>query len=103
MRNKSSTLLIKDPERNFHPSRRLHSVFEDRRCQPLIGAFGSRILPSLCDRRHRHAEIWPRVSVKSCVDLASFFACSSLKSVLSSACLLTMVSYHAQKTVAWCG
>src|SRR5438876_4914975 len=40
----------------------LSGHFEDRRCQPMIGAFGSRTFPSLCDRRHRHAEIWPRLS-----------------------------------------
>jgi hypothetical protein len=41
---------------------RVSGHFEDRRCQPMIGAFGSRTFPSLCDRRHRHAEIWPRLS-----------------------------------------
>ena len=41
---------------------RVSGHFEDRRCQPTIGAFGSRTFPSLCDRRHRHAEIWPRLS-----------------------------------------
>src|SRR5690349_8505279 len=41
--------------------------FEYRRCQPMIGAFGPRTFPSLCDRRHCHAEIWPNVVRHLCV------------------------------------
>ena len=43
------------------------SGFEDRRCQPMIGAFGPRTFPSLCDRRHCDAEIRPDVVRHLCV------------------------------------
>ena len=35
--------------------------FENSRCQPLIGAFGSGMFSSLCNWRHRHTEIRPRL------------------------------------------
>src|SRR5207249_8599854 len=97
---------------------RVSGHFEDRRCQPMIGAFGSRTFPSLCDRRHRHAEIWPRLSpnvvrhlcvLRALPKYLTFFDQQSERVrewfgiCAQFSVLAHVVSYHAQKTVASLG